>query len=421
MNPKTYSHVQFIGYAIPSIPLSLADIGHGPILVEGRYIGINPAVADIDARIALAMKGVHHAQGSHAVDQSAKTLKIFMMPEFTFRGKRGAYDNAPPIINYFTYFREEFAKCVAGPDYQDWLFVVGTIVNTVDYVRMSGTPQDEKARVREEVAIALADTWQYCEKNNDPELEAFVFSTLKAYTKYCHDHPIYEVTDRSYVVAGGPKAAVYGEGLSVQKKFISNEDFVLNLYMNVFNEESCAYPQVSENKGENKQKPFDDLSIFTIAGIKFGLEICLDHGCSRLRTYREPDTELVQIQLVPSCGMQIQQPSVIAGRGGYVFNCDGQIGEIGKDSQPDANHSIWTGAESTKAHTQLAQVKTPCSRGASGSGLSKSTNAILTKPAATVTKVSMDHVSALNIFAYGPGEVHVYSSLPVPPPVGTLA
>jgi len=405
-----YSCVQFIGYAIPSTPLIITDIGDGPSFMEGRYIGIEPASKDISARIALTMNAVQQTMEKGGVDRSPSTLKIFVMPEFTFRGARGAYDAEV----YFTEFRTQFAECVVGnPDYEGWLFVVGTFVNAVgDYVRGTDPKRDLEARVREELAMALAHAWQYCSTHDDPALETIISDTLRRYTKYCHLHPIYEIADRSYVVAGGQPDPDYRDGLSIEKKFISNEDFILNIHSNAYAEEQTAYPDIDEKNGEDKQLPFDDLSIFTIRGIKFGLEVCLDHYKSRIRRNRYPDTNLVQIQLIPSCGMQIVEPSIVAGPGGYVFNCDGQYDELDAASIPGADKSIWTGTDSHRAHTHLTEVGTPCS------GNDPTCNQPhLMKPDATVTKVLIEDSSASKLFAYGAGEVHIYSPLKVPPPI----
>ena len=48
---SSYSNVQFLGYAIPTIPLIVGDVGdpNGPGFVEGRYIGIDPPAKDAEA------------------------------------------------------------------------------------------------------------------------------------------------------------------------------------------------------------------------------------------------------------------------------------------------------------------------------------------------------------------------------------
>jgi hypothetical protein len=407
---STYARVQFIGYAISSIPLDATEVGdpNGPTFVEGRYVGIDPEPADIDARIDLVMKAVRQTVKSGAVDPSAATLKIFVLPEFVFRGKSGAYEAAG-----FTYFRTQFAKRVGTRTWKDWLFVTGTIVNTAaNYVRGRNRKRDLKARVRENLAMALADAWQFATRYHDEKLAGFLNTTLDAYTAYCHVDPVYEVLDRSYVIAGGPRDASYPEGLSVQKKFESNEDFVLNLHTNVFSEDESGYPPIDESHGENKRTAFDDLSIFTIKGIKFGVEVCLDHYQARLRRDRSSPSEHVQIHIIPSCGMQIEEPAVIACAGGLVFNCDGQYAVPDPGSKPGVADSVWARASSNRSHTQLAQVVTACK------GKDPTCDmAVLAKPAARVRKIPIAGPSASKLFAYGAGEVHVYTPLAVPPPV----
>lgn len=405
-----YARVQFIGYAIPSIPLSVADIGdpNSPTFMEGRYVGIDPDPADIDARIDLVMKAVRQTVKSGAVERSASTLKIFVLPEFVFRGKNGAYEAAE-----FTYFRTQFAKRVATRLYKDWLFVTGSIVNTAqNYVRGKNRKTDLKARVRENLAMALADAWQFANHYNDKKLASFITTTMDAYSTYCHVDPVYEVLDRSYVVAGGPRDARYPEGLSVQKKFESNEDFILNLHSNAFSEDDTGYPPIDESHGENKRTAFDDLCIFTIKGIKFAVEVCLDHYKARLRRERKSPGEHVQIHIIPSCGMQIEAPAVIACTGGLVFNCDGQYAVPDPGSTPGIGQAVWTRTRSNRAHSQLAQVVKACE------GKDPTCDAaVLARPAAKVKKITIADRSAAKLFAYGAGEVHVYTPLAVPPPV----
>jgi len=70
-------------------------------------------------------------------------------------------------------------------------------------------------------------------------------------------------------------------------------------------------------------------AIFEMDGIRFGLEICLDHAQNRLA-----GASNIQIQLVPSAGMQWQQYAV--GPGGLYFGVDAfsgdQVGVMGMAS-----------------------------------------------------------------------------------------
>jgi len=67
-------------------------------------------------------------------------------------------------------------------------------------------------------------------------------------------------------------------------------------------------------------------SVFTIDDITFGLEVCLDHAQERLKGYygggkAAKGEPMVQVQLIPSCGMSIQDRCCAVT--GLVFNVDG--------------------------------------------------------------------------------------------------
>src|SRR5207248_3122205 len=67
----------------------------------------------------------------------------------------------------------------------------------------------------------------------------------------------------------------------------------------------------------NERSPFG--CIFAMDGIIFGLEVCLDHGEHRLIDC--PDNNGVQIQLIPSWGMNINRAHCVPKA--VVFNVDG--------------------------------------------------------------------------------------------------
>lgn len=62
-------------------------------------------------------------------DHASNVLKIFMLPEFFFRGPNGAYslsdlDEGGLLITLADYLYD-FVK---DPAYEDWLFVFGTVI-----------------------------------------------------------------------------------------------------------------------------------------------------------------------------------------------------------------------------------------------------------------------------------------------------
>lgn len=67
-------------------------------------------------------------------------------------------------------------------------------------------------------------------------------------------------------------------------------------------------------------------TIFSMAGVRFGLEVCLDHAEKRLRTSIDNSggkQKPVDVQLIPSAGMTIILDAVATRKNGIVFNVDG--------------------------------------------------------------------------------------------------
>ncbi len=61
-------------------------------------------------------------------------------------------------------------------------------------------------------------------------------------------------------------------------------------------------------------------SLFDMDGLSFGLEVCLDHSQKRLK---KSTAGKVRVQLIPSCGMSIQDNAKHMVANGFIFNVDG--------------------------------------------------------------------------------------------------
>jgi hypothetical protein len=70
-----------------------------------------------------------------------------------------------------------------------------------------------------------------------------------------------------------------------------------------------------------------DSSVFDVDGIRFGLEICIEHF-GPVRILRREDVQEVDIHLVPSGGLTAQFESLVTQAGGYVFNVDGSLFDL---------------------------------------------------------------------------------------------
>ncbi|KAL3926080.1 MAG: hypothetical protein SGARI_005722 [Bacillariaceae sp.] len=163
-------------------------------------------------------------------------------------------------------------------------------------------------------------------------------------------------------------------------------------------------------------------------GITFAVEICLDHRRQRLRKVRQEHPASaaanIDIQLVISCGMQLQQPSIVARTGAPVFNCDGQYSERSEGDLPDDSTSIWKATADGKGHTQFTVVKEHASTMTGDAPQSSAVqNAVLERPGDVTVETSPLEIGGdctldpTQIQAYGAGEVHLYSKFPLPPKI----
>jgi hypothetical protein len=236
-----------------------------------------------------------------SADEDKKTLKIFMAPEFFFRGRYGAYRDIGWTAKILSMMRTETGK----PEYSDWLFVLGTAIFSTEEA-----PGKGGGRMLENYAL---------------------------------------------VQKGGPKTSDLNDFV-VAKEFPSHVDFKhpgvsnVNWYDPKTSMAKTA-GQISKNimpEGGRKDPIYTPLDhtkapvselvggvIFTMDGITFGLEVCRDHYLQRLAHSQEKGRVL--IQLIPSCGMSIENASIGCVEKGIVFNVDG--------STPHAQMKVnWGGA-----------------------------------------------------------------------------
>jgi len=99
----------------------------------------------------------------------------------------------------------------------------------------------------------------------------------------------------------------------------------------------------------------DDDGIFTLGGVTFGLEICLDHKKSKLRNTKPKEGEnRMQVQLVPSAGVQVREAAVCVQPGGWVFHCEGLFDS--SHNAGGAHSTAWQSSTRVQRLRALAQV-----------------------------------------------------------------
>jgi len=274
-----YTNVQFIGYVLDTAPQVNTD-------GSKTYLGLSDPQLDIEARCELMARAMQTARG--ALPQQSppvpegQTLKVFMAPEFFFRGAAGAY-----TMDDVQFAITSLQRMAADDQWLDWVFVFGTILGASSPTQPT-PPYD---------VDPLAST---------------------------------EIYNFALVQQGGVAAQGNTGARMVMKELMSGVDFVAAAASaNSLLLGDVAYWPAAASAGLGREQQlvnYDGAGVFELAGITWALEVCLDHLDTVGRLQRSPQLpgqKLVQLQLVPSCGMGIQTQSVITQVGGMVFNCDG--------------------------------------------------------------------------------------------------
>jgi len=194
-------------------------------------------------------------------------LKIFVAPEFFWQPQKGNYDAA-----HIKIICEKLAILAADDKYQHWMFVFGTMIG--DGTQLPGG------------------------------------NLLPG-----------NIHNIVYIQQGGRGGASYYS----YKQHKSGIDFVLK--------------EGTQDKGITIRSPYQDglqltldnvpsllgnnaPAFFTMCGIDFGLEVCLDHCCHFLKSNIGVKPR-PSVHIITSCGMNITDTSVVARPGGLVLLCDG--------------------------------------------------------------------------------------------------
>ena len=290
---KAYDEAVCIGYDIPTGQFQAV-----PGRLGVAYSGVDDEQNDLRARadqiksvIQTAYKAHTNARLNGRIDAEAekKWLKIFMAPEFLFRGKSGAYA-IERLWDVLPLVREETQKS----KYADWLFVVGSCVCFTVKTGAKDTNK-EQGIILENFALVQKGGWGASDGVHDRYVEKEYVSHID------YDRPEdglpgsnWGSASRKVAVGGRDRSALPPPGSRDLKGKLPN------------------WTSKSLREANNG-------CIFEMDGISFGLEVCLDHLNGRLSA--APDKDRVQIQLIPSAGADIEVSNCCANS--IVFNVDG--------------------------------------------------------------------------------------------------
>jgi hypothetical protein len=303
----------------------------------------------------------HHAK--HLNDPfDAKTLKVFMAPEFFFRGRNGAYD-----ISFFSTILDDMRGLTKHANFKDWLFILGTVITCTftgkislfcrqckqsvewgnqaemkskgfTYLGLNAkgkqafacpglpTPIDSQRKacpvgsVIELAAKAIIDNMALVQKGGEADDQNFRYVQKENVSAIDFTrHMVQAHFDAGLRETGFPKLGLFeddwtnpdGRKIRVMGRVVTA--------LPSPGAQDVGIPNFDQRPTDSKDETKSGGSLFTIDGIKFGLEICVDHTNGR----RLQPTDGVQIQLVPSAGAHIAH--FVCRPGGIAFNVDGGV------------------------------------------------------------------------------------------------
>ena len=254
---------------------------------KDETLDVGASCADLIKAIGAAEATWRHhvATNGVAADEDRKTLKIFMAPEFFFRGRYGAYRDIGWTSKILGMMRTETKK----PAYDDWLFVHGTVI-------VSTETADGGKQMLENYALV--------QRGGAKTGETDDFVVAKEFPSHVDfQHPT--VSNQDWFNPKRSEADIAGSTVKNVMPVGGRKD-------PIFNSLGAKQKSVSELVGG---------VIFTMDSITFGLEVCRDHFLRRLAHSQEKGKVL--IQLVPSAGMSIDDDAIACVADGVVFNVDG--------------------------------------------------------------------------------------------------
>jgi hypothetical protein len=326
---SNYSKVQFLSWELctGSPDTSLGGYPGIRSATSDQRIDVQAQCRDIDARVAFTKLAIEAAYAG--AEKSSEVLKVFIAPEFLYRGAAGAYlhdllngwDNAPmdfqlpidsPHAKQWSGLFGGLQELVRVSDYKDWVFVFGTAVSATFPTKLAKSGRYEGKRIldREKPAEVYNTALVQCGGVRDEGA---------LYSDFCY-------ATRKYALA--------------RADFLSNRE--VSKLLTLHTSENTKSPE-----GESRELgPPDTLDqkesgpVFTLDRVRdsegkkilFGVEICYDHGRSgpdladkigRIRHLNSP----VRLQLVPSCGVSLQEDSICLLPNSYAVNCDGYSGD----------------------------------------------------------------------------------------------
>jgi hypothetical protein len=267
---------------------------------------------DMDRKCGEMVTAINAARnfiGTQGLTDNPQTLKVFMAPEFFFRGANGAY--SPDIVSKII----PMMHTKLGRGWKDWLFVFGTAV----------------AAIENEVSYC-----QYCgEGNSTITFQKDPNAPARTIPKCSRDmaHPI-RVMSVGADVQNVALISYEGETHLVAKEYVSNIDYKndeVTIHSGTARQQAAEVLTLGAPMPDRVTRYLSPVynderlggCVLNLAGLTIAIEVCLDHAVHSGHGRAMPYQDIIQLLLIPSYGMSIGH-GLYCRQNGVVFQLDGR-------------------------------------------------------------------------------------------------
>lgn len=270
---QTYSAVQYFGFNLFTAPGTEVDgcFDRGDD-IDQCYLGSGKVQEDVSKRLEIMFEAVERLFASNLWDPAPTTLKIFMLPEFYWRGKQGAYRIHRGVERVTHPAARWIAHQFTQERFKHWLIVDGTVVmaQNADGVRGAVRPESISYFNFAPVHVGGTNLTYFRFKHLISGIDFLQQPGARRVPapphhshRFCEEHP-------------GFKGCVYQH----------------------------LPPDLLEDLGFGHDVELPS-GLLKIGGLRIGLEICLDHAMGELCKKELKPWERVDLQLIVSAGMNI--------------------------------------------------------------------------------------------------------------------
>ena len=312
--PSQYVATQLHGFEIFTFPGSEDDGCPRESLFDENsncYLGLEDVYADANRRVDIMLQAVDSAHAAGKTNHSNSVLKVFLAPEFFFRGPAGAYRTDDLVDGRVNCLNRLYDYVTSDSRFDDWLFVFGTVVAaSPPHTRFSG--QDPSRWAFHNFApIVRGGKQESC--TSTIGMRGCGWLVFKSYISSIDflDFPESELEKRgddvrySAVLRAEPRGdGTYAHTPKEMHDLLGSRWVVLDRH----------------------QKRIDT------DGLRIGVEICLDHSTSDLQKELQAEAEALglehivplDLQLIVSAGLQMADGPILTRPGAPTFHVDGR-------------------------------------------------------------------------------------------------